>query len=404
MQKLMLAAAGLVAAVTAMTSVTASAADPERPVLQARAVLPADTFAPGPPSGAFIGAGPFNGRTPPFPSQPVQGISAVLHAGGGAYWVMEDNGYGSQGNSADFLLRLYRVTPDWETRKGGSGTVAVGPFIQLSDPHLRVPWPIVNGATAERNLTGADFDIESVRRDRAGGLWFGDEFGPFLLHTDAGGRVLEAPIPLPGVKSPQNPTLAPGELPTLPSSRGFEGMASSPDGTTLYPMLEGALTTDVDQRRRFIYQFDVHSERYTGHAWQYRMEAAQNSIGDLTQLDANRLLVIERDPNQGAAALFKRIFVVDLRETDGGGYLVKHDVLDLLAIADPNLISLPARPGDIGLGATFSMPFVTIESVLPLDGERLLVINDNNYPFSAGRNPLLPDDTEFIVVRTGALR
>ena len=46
------------------------------------------------------------------------------------------------------------------------------------------------------------------------------------------------------------------------------------------------------------------------------------------------------------------------------------------------------------------MPFVTIESVLPLDDNRLLVINDNNYPFSTGRNPSRPDDNEFVVVRT----
>jgi hypothetical protein len=26
------------------------------------------------------------------------------------------------------------------------------------------------------------------------------------------------------------------------------------------------------------------------------------------------------------------------------------------------------------------------------------VINDNNYPFSAGRDPALPDDTEFVVL------
>jgi glycerophosphoryl diester phosphodiesterase len=57
------------------------------------AVLPADTFAPGPPSGAFIT--PANGRTPPFASQPVQGISAVLPAEPGSFWIMEDNGYGA---------------------------------------------------------------------------------------------------------------------------------------------------------------------------------------------------------------------------------------------------------------------------------------------------------------------
>ena len=45
------------------------------------------------------------------------------------------------------------------------------------------------------------------------------------------------------------------------------------------------------------------------------------------------------------------------------------------------------------------MPFVTIESVLPLGGHRLLVIKDNNYPFSAGRNPSLPDDSQFVILR-----
>ena len=72
-------------------------------------------------------------------------------------------------------------------------------------------------------------------------------------------------------------------------------------------------------------------------------------------------------------------------------------------IADPAGISLPGRPGDIGVGTTFTFPYVTIEDVLPLDDEHLLVINDNNFPFSTGRNPTLPDYEDFIVVRTPAL-
>ncbi len=54
-------------------------------------------------------------------------------------------------------------------------------------------------------------------------------------------------------------------------------------------------------------------------------------------------------------------------------------------------------------GNTFSFPYVTIEDVLPLDNERLLVSNDSNYPFSTGRNPGLPDYNDFIVVRTAPL-
>src|SRR5262245_25600479 len=216
----LLVAACALAALAVVTTAFAASHDGST-VLDGRAVLPADTFAPGPPSGAAIT--PANGRTPPFPSQPVQGISAVLPADGDSFWVMEDNGYGAKANSSDFLLRVYRVTPRFETARGGVGTVEVGRFIQLRDPLHRVPWPIVN-ASGGRELTGADFDIESFRRAKDGTLWFGDEFGPFLLHTSDDGVVLEPPVPLPGVKSPDNPTLAPGETPTLNSSKGFEGM------------------------------------------------------------------------------------------------------------------------------------------------------------------------------------
>ena len=248
---------------------TVSAAQASEAVLEGRAVLPADTFAPGPPSGSQLSADETKGgRTPPFEGQPVGGVSAVLDAGNGEYLAMADNGFGKKENSADFLLRAYIIRPDFETAQGGSGEISVGEFIQLRDPDRRIPFEIANEDTGDRLLTGADFDIESVRRDPGGGLWFGDEFGPFLLHTDATGRVLEAPIPLPGVKSPENPTLQSEEEPNLPTSRGFEGMAISEDGATLYPMLEGALE-DQDQSQRFIYEFDLGSKSYTGERWQY---------------------------------------------------------------------------------------------------------------------------------------
>ncbi|CAA9576251.1 MAG: Glycerophosphoryl diester phosphodiesterase [uncultured Thermomicrobiales bacterium] len=372
--------------------------------LEGRAVLPADTFAAGPPAGGQIDpTQQTNGRKPPFQGQPVQGFSAVLDAGGGAYWAMPDNGFGAKANSGDFLLRVYKIRPDFKTASGGSGAVAVESFIGLRDPDKRIPFKLTNDTAAERLLTGADFDIESVRFDDRGDLWFGDEFGPWLLHTDATGKVLEAPIPLLGVKAAENATITQGETANLPGSGGFEGMAASSDGRTLYPMLEKALKEDADQRRRFIYTFDVASKRYIGQPRQYRVEEPAHAIGDLTQLDDNRWLVIERDNNQGAAAKFKQIFLLDVRRVGADGFLEKRQIIDLLAIGDPNRLSLPARAGDLGLGETFSFPFQTIEDVLPLGGGRLLILNDNNYPFSAGRNPGLLDDNEMIIVRVSGL-
>jgi hypothetical protein len=395
--------AGALAGVSLALALAAPAAatQPDEVTLEGRAVLPARSFAPGPISGTLLGGEPINGVLPPFPGQPVQGFSAVLDAGGGRYWAMPDNGYGAEENSKDFLLRMYRITPDFKTARGGSGTIAVGRYISLRDPDGHVPFALER---SDRRLTGGDFDIESVREDRHGDLWFGDEFGPYLLHTDDSGKVLEPPIELDGVASPQNPPVAPFNAnPTLRRSHGFEGMALGADGETLYPMLEGALVGDPDQQRRLIYEYDPDEGGYTGQTRQYKMEAASNAIGDFTQLDRNRFVVIERDNLQGAASVFKKLYVVDFRDTDDDGFLVKREIADLLHI-NPGGVPLDAKPGDVGLGDEFAFPFQTIEDVLPLGRNRLLVLNDNNFPFSNGRNPAKPDANEAIVISVPRLR
>jgi glycerophosphoryl diester phosphodiesterase len=181
------------------------------PRLAARAVLPAHTFAPGPTSGQRIAAA--NGVAVPFvDKQPVQGFSAILRDGPDRFLAMADNGFGAIDNSADFHLRVYRIQPKFESLLGGAGTVSVLGFIELADPDGHIEFPITNQFSPGRVLTGADFDLESMQKAPDGTLWFGDEFGPFLLHTSADGRLLEAPIPLPDfaspgqeIRSPQNP-------------------------------------------------------------------------------------------------------------------------------------------------------------------------------------------------------
>jgi glycerophosphoryl diester phosphodiesterase len=327
-------AATTIVALAALAALPPAAVTGEgEPELLGRAILPADAYQPGPPSGAFIT--PDNGVTPPFPSQPLPGFSAILDAGHGRFWGMPDNGFGSKGNSGDFLLRLYLVLPDFKTGRGGSGEVEVLRFIQLHDPDGRVPFDLYR---PDRLLTGADFDIESVRRARDGSLWFGDEFGPFLLHTDADGRVLEAPIPLAGVQSPQNPFLGDPDAWTIRASRGFEGTAISVDRKRLYPVIEGSLRNDPDPRRRIVNEFSLRRGEYTGRTWQYRVDAEfpDAVIGEFTALDEHRFVLIERDDAQGIEARQKKVYLVDLRRIDAAGFLRKRLVLDLLQIRDPH--------------------------------------------------------------------
>ena len=414
-----------------------------------RAVLPANTFSPGPTSGQYASGA--NGNVLPLINkQPVQGFSAVLRGPvKGTYLVMSDNGFGSKANSPDALLRVDAVKPNFETGEVKPVNRFTGEelseftsesFITLRDPWKKVPWPIVadgvnypgtptgGGAPiavdasikAGRLLTGADFDIEAFRRAPDGTFWFGDEFGPFLIHTDSFGRVLEAPIPLPNfrgftstaggaevnplVQAVSNPirTLAAN----LPDSGGFEGMALNKSGTRLYTLLEKAINGDPVRTRLIISEFSLGQRKYTGKTFAYSLDAPTNAIGDFTALTDREYIIIERDGGQGDAsdprftnpARFKKIFRVDLDEVDASGTLIKEEVADLMNIYDPRDVAEDGRTKTV-----FTFPFTTIEDVLVLDNNRLLVIDDNNYPGSAGREFGVSDNNEFIVIHVAPL-
>lgn len=372
------------------------------PALEARAILPADAAFPAPFAGVI--------NTDPAPApgatQPVGGFSALLDAGNGEFYAMPDNGFGNKANSRSFILRVYRVKPNWRTEWGGKGTVQVREAITLSDPDEKIPFPIVNEETPERILTGGDLDIESVRRAPDGTFWFGEEFGPFIVHTDAKGRVLDAPVSIPRiagqprVMSPDNPFLY-GRPNNLPGSSGFEAMALSADGRFLYPFLEGAVIGDDPLVRR-VYEFDVKERRYTGRTWTYRLTQPGLNVSDAVAFGRDQLIVTERDNGQGAAALWKKAFVIDV--PDRRPVLAKREIVDLIDIKDKDGISLfGARPGDFGLGNPFKFPYTTVEAVLPLSGNELLFVNDTNFG-STGRNANLPDYSDFIVVKVPGIR
>ena len=343
---------------------------------------------------------PTNGVTVPLTTLglPLGGFSSVQVGNNGTYWFQPDNGYGQKTNSADFLLRLYQITPNLKTTANPTGGgVEFFNFIQFRDPDKKINIPnftLVNENTAERNLTGGDFDIESFVFDKDGTIWVGDEFGPYLLHFDATGKLLEAPIAVPNVFAPQNPGVS-ATNPANLGARGLESTAINTSKTKLITALEGVVTGDSatnDVLR--IYEFDLTSKTF-GTQYKYKLEKTTNSqsINDLTAINDNEYLVIEKDRLTGAAAEFKRIYKINLTQVDANGFLIKQEVANLLDIQDPNDLN--------GDGSnSFKLPFQNVEAFTIVDKNTILVTNDNDFPFVAGsRTPGQVDGTEVALLR-----
>ncbi|WP_159990683.1 esterase-like activity of phytase family protein [Pelistega ratti] len=372
--------------------------------LIAFAKLDAETYAEGPQSGKATKAA--NGIAPPFKSQPVQGFSAVLKNKDGTYMAMSDNGFGTQDNSSDFLLRIYHIKPNFKTSQGGTGNVEVLGFISLRDPNKLIPFPIVNQETNDRLLTGADFDIESLQQAEDGSYWIGDEFGPYLLHFSADGILLDAPITLPNpyvkgqeLRSPQNQfNKTQKEIiePLVQRSGGFEGMALSKDKQFLYPILEKPLT-NADKKQLIIFQFNIAKKAYTDNYYLFDLDDKATAIGDFQLFDHQSGIIIERDDTENDLTGHKKLILVKLGAS--GQAVERKELVDLMRIHNPHSLYSPYREGDIGTGKDFAFPFITIEDIVIESPDTLTIFNDNNFPGSSGRNAKLADDNEIIQIK-----
>ena len=268
----------------------------------------------------------------------------------------------------------------------GTGAVDVVGGINLTDPDATCRSPLTRPTGCSPAPTST-----SSRSPRAkdGTYWIGDEFGPYLLHFDRAGRLLQAPMPLPGVFAPENP--AAGDPPTSPAARASRAWPSRP---TAARSTRCSRARSPATRPATCGSTSSTSGRnsYTGRRWTYPLEPRPTRSATRSPSTRDRFLIIERDNGQGDTAKFKRIYLADKRDRNHDGMLDKTLVADLMNIANP-------RAPSAGSATTFTFPFQTIEDVVILDDRTLAVVNDNNFPFSAGRTAGRPDNNEFIVIR-----
>jgi len=259
-------------------------------------------------------------------------------------------------------------------------------------------------------------DTESLALDpRDGSFWIGEEYGPSILHVAADGTILMRIVP-------HGRTLnAPGEnvkelIPDIYTlrkpNRGFEGLTISPDGTRIFAMVQSPLLNpDVkageSSRNIRIISFDVtdaSAPKMSG-LYLYQTDAFGDvgakdqdaiKIGDIAALSRTRILVGERDSNEGGT--HKMVYTIDLADatdvsaiTDVGGKTFEQASESDLRAAN---IQYVRKTMTVDLAKLGFRPD-KFEGLALVDSTTIAVVNDNDFGVTA-------IDSHGKVVRSGS--
>ena len=197
-------------------------------------------------------------RRPTSPTSPSRASATWSPAGGGTWWALSDNGYGTRQSSPDWQLAIYRLDPRFGNAAGpqvlSDGRAERPPPARAVEDRLRPDRrrpPAVRlqrpaGAGRRRATAGAHPHRLRLRPGVARGrlrrhLLARRRVRPVPAQLRPQGRLLAPPY-ASAYKAPQNPTLAvlSGEKPVVGQSRGLGGSGHQPRPAVPLPAVRGA--------------------------------------------------------------------------------------------------------------------------------------------------------------------
>ena len=259
------------------------------------------------------------------------------------------------------------------------------------------------GSGLSTNPANARFDPESVRLSRDGkSIFVSDEYGPYIYRFDRESGVRIGVFTLPDKFAVDH--LAPVEASEIGNNstgrvanKGMEGLAITPDGSTLVGIMQSALAQDggdnAGQVLRIV-TIDIESGAVT-HEYAYPTDTERKyTVSDVVAVNDHVFLVDERDGRglgDGSDARFKKLFLIDLAgatdvsnlsgKTDlAANALTKHLFINVVAELTKSL-------GSGGLGLTATQIPAKLEGVafgedVVIDGDAkhtLFIGNDNDF-------------------------
>ncbi|MDR7344167.1 hypothetical protein J2X14_002588 [Pantoea alhagi] len=256
----------------------------------------------------------------------------------------------------------------------------------------------VIGATNEVALNetlqaiGSDkrgLDTEGITSDGNGGYWICDEYGPFIAHISADGKILQKY----GPQAASGEQSVAGGLPNIVKwrqpNRGFEGLTRMPDGRIIAAVQS---TLDIEGKSKNSARFTrlVSVDPATGKTASYGYpididaykKAKDAKIGDIVALDNQRLLLIEQGADKDKN-MRNRIYVVDLSHaSELTPFDQQPPEFDDEAALKSRGIVLASKQLVVDLRAS-GWQQEKVEGLALIDNKTLAVINDNDFAVRA---------------------
>lgn len=322
------------------------------------------------------------------------------------WWALSDRGPG--GGTLHYETRVHRFKIDVDRHSG-----AISNFQVLQTLILRKGGAPLDGFAPDvGGPLGLALDPEGiVVHPLTGHLLISDEYGPSVMEVNRAGQLVRR-YAIPTNLLPRNAATGvvnhasdTGNTAGKRINRGFEGLAISPDGRTLYAMLQSAMLDEGagDGTVNRIVAFDTRTARPQAQ-YAYRMEGSSQGrgISALVALNDHEFLVLERN-NRGLgvdATLTppnKKVFRIDIAgATDVSAINV--------ATASPGSFTAVTKQGvpwlDLTLPATLTHPsLAALGGVSPEKWEGLAIgpkLEDGSYLVLAGT------DNDYSVTQNGS--
>ena len=174
------------------------------------------------------------------------------------------------------------------------------------------------------------FDPEGIRVGANGNFYVSDEYGPYIIEFDRQGNLVRR-IGIPAKFAIANPSSDPntellGNTIGRQANRGMEGLAISPDGTTLFGIMQNALLQDhalnpgtTDRISLYTRILKVDLGTGTTSEYIYKLDATNRGQGvsEILAINDHEFLVVERDNRSNLqsppqAPTRKTIYKIDL--------------------------------------------------------------------------------------------